>query len=156
MQFCSIVLHKANIRKLKHYLCVDFCYIEEANGASKDYCDASNTLYPCVPGKLYYGRGPIQLSWNYYYGPAGNDIGFDGLTYPEYVATDPLISFKTACWFWVNKIQYYLQQGFGATIRALNSAECNGGNPTAVKTRINYYLDYCKGFDVDPGQNLYC
>ena len=137
-------------------VCADFCHIEEVNGASRDYCDETNTLYPCVPGKLYYGRGPIQISWNYNYGPAGNDIGFDGLTYPDTVATDPLVSFKTACWFWVNKVQDYLRQGFGATIRAINSVECNGGNPSAVEARVKYYIDYCDKFDVDPGESLYC
>ncbi|THU50565.1 hypothetical protein C4D60_Mb06t21580 [Musa balbisiana] len=53
-----------------------FCYIEEIDGASKDYCDETNTQYPCVAGKGYYGRGPIQLSWNFNYGPAGESIGF--------------------------------------------------------------------------------
>ncbi|KAK6146344.1 hypothetical protein DH2020_020213 [Rehmannia glutinosa] len=47
------------------------CYIEEINGPSRDYCDESNTQYPCAPNKGYYGRGPIQLSWNFNYGPAG-------------------------------------------------------------------------------------
>ncbi|KAG2721876.1 hypothetical protein I3760_02G101500 [Carya illinoinensis] len=41
------------------------CYIEEINGASQDYCDESNTQYPCNPDKKYYGRGPLQLTWNY-------------------------------------------------------------------------------------------
>ncbi|XP_031267793.1 endochitinase EP3-like [Pistacia vera] len=133
-----------------------FCYIEELNGVAKDYCDETNAVYPCVPGKLYYGRGPIQLSWNYNYGPAGNNVGIDGLTYPEIVATDPLVSFKTACWFWINRAQSYLQQGFGATIRAVNPAECDGGNPGNVQARVDFYLDYCQKFGVDPGENLYC
>ncbi|KAG2411238.1 hypothetical protein I3760_Q018600 [Carya illinoinensis] len=47
------------------------CYIEEINGASQDYCDESNTQYPCNPDKKYYGRGPLQLTWNYNYGAAG-------------------------------------------------------------------------------------
>ena len=66
---------------LKHEIlvCADFCYIEEIDGPSKDYCDEGNKQYPCVRGKGYYGRGPIQISWNYNYGPAGKSIGFDGL-----------------------------------------------------------------------------
>ncbi|MFQ6652867.1 hypothetical protein Gotur_024541, partial [Gossypium turneri] len=72
----------------------DFCYIEEINGASRDYCDQNNDRYPCNPNKGYYGRGPIQLSWNFNYGPAGENIGFDGLNSPETVATDPVISFN--------------------------------------------------------------
>ncbi|GAB4830147.1 Chitinase 5 [Ancistrocladus abbreviatus] len=104
-----------------------FCYINEIDGASKDYCDESNTQWPCVPGQGYYGRGPLQISWNYNYGPAGQSIGFDGLNSPGTVATDPVISFKTAFWFWMNNVHSVISQGFGATIRAINSIECNGG-----------------------------
>ncbi|WJX69738.1 Chitinase 4 [Trifolium repens] len=134
----------------------NFCYIEEIDGASKNFCDESNTQYPCVPGKGYYGRGPMQLSWNFNYGPAGQDIGFDGLGSPETVANDPTVSFKTALWFWMNNVHSVLPQRFGATIRAINSIACNGGNPSAVQALVNYYTQYCSQFGVSPGDNLYC
>ncbi|XP_058183969.1 chitinase 5-like [Rhododendron vialii] len=92
-------------------------------------------------GEGYYGRGPIQLSWNYNYGPAGNSIGFDGLSNSEAMATDPVISFKTALWYWMNNCHSIMVsgQGFGATIRAINGpVECNGGNPAAVSARVTY------------------
>ncbi|XP_062173973.1 endochitinase EP3-like [Alnus glutinosa] len=134
-----------------------FCYIEEINGASQDYCDESYTQYPCNPNKKYYGRGPLQITWNYNYGPAGNSIGFDGLNSPETVATDAVISFKTALWFWTLNVEPVLSQGFGATIRAINGAvECNGGNPGAVQSRIQYYTQYCNQFGVSTGDNLSC
>ncbi|GLT91588.1 hypothetical protein SLE2022_094680 [Rubroshorea leprosula] len=134
-----------------------FCYIEEIDGASKDYCDESNTQYPCNPNKGYYGRGPIQLSWNFNYGPAGNSIGFDGLNSPETVATDPVISFKTALWYWVNNVEPVLGQGFGATIRAINGAlECDGGNAATVQARVSYYTQYCSQLGVSTGDNLTC
>ncbi|MQL98774.1 hypothetical protein Taro_031487 [Colocasia esculenta] len=133
-----------------------FCYIEEIDGPSKNYCDQSNTQYPCVPGKGYYGRGPLQLSWNYNYGAAGQSIGFDGLGSPETVAQDAVISFKTAFWFWMNNVHSIIGQGFGATIRAINSMECNGGNSGAVNARVGYYTDYCSQLGVQPGDNLYC
>ncbi|KAL5848370.1 hypothetical protein ACOSQ4_006383 [Xanthoceras sorbifolium] len=134
-----------------------FCYIEEIDGPSKDYCDETNTQYPCSPNKGYYGRGPIQLSWNFNYGPAGNSIGFDGLNSPETVANDPVISFKTALWYWTNNVQSVMSQGFGATIRAINGAlECDGGNPSTVQARIRYYTDYCNQLGVAPGDNLEC
>jgi hypothetical protein len=38
---------------------------------------------------------------SYNYGPAGQAVGFDGLNNPEIVATDPVIAFKTALWFWM-------------------------------------------------------
>ncbi|KAK6930389.1 Chitin-binding, type 1 [Dillenia turbinata] len=136
-----------------------FCYIEEIDGASKDYCDETNTQYPCVSGKNYYGRGPLQLSWNYNYGPAGNSIGFDGLNNPDIVASSSTISFKTALWYWMNHVHDIIVsgKGFGETIRAINGAlECNGGNTNAVSARVQYYTKYCTKLGVDPGNNLYC
>lgn len=141
------------------FWCTDFCYIEEINGSSRDYCDKNNTQYPCVPGKGYYGRGPIQLSWNYNYGFAGETIGFDGLNAPETVATDPLVSFKTAIWYWMNYCHSIITsgQGFGSTIRAINGAlECNGRNPNGVNKRVQYYTEYCNRLGVEPGGNLTC
>lgn len=35
-------------------------------------------------------------------------IGFDGLNNPETVATDPIIAFRTALWFWMNNVQFVL------------------------------------------------
>jgi hypothetical protein len=34
-----------------------------------DYRDENNTIYPPTDGQRYYGRGPLQLSWNYNLGP---------------------------------------------------------------------------------------
>ncbi|KAI3888918.1 hypothetical protein MKW92_012608 [Papaver armeniacum] len=141
-----------------------FCYKEEINGASKDYCDETNKQYPCVPGKKYHGRGPIQIAWNYNYGPAGpNDIfpvciGFDGLKAPETVSSNAVISFKTGFWFWMNNVHSIIttNKGFGATIRSINSLECKGGNPRAVQARTRYFLGYCKQLGVSPGKNLSC
>ncbi|KAG6737937.1 hypothetical protein POTOM_059469 [Populus tomentosa] len=134
-----------------------FCYIEEINGASQDYCDETNTQYPCNPNKKYFGRGPLQLTWNYNYGAAGGANNFDGLNSPETVANDPVVSFKTALWFWMTNVRPVVTQGFGATIRAINGAvECNGGNSDTVHNRIGYYADYCKQFGVAPGDNLSC
>uniref|UniRef100_A0A7N2MTM6 chitinase n=1 Tax=Quercus lobata TaxID=97700 RepID=A0A7N2MTM6_QUELO len=133
------------------------CYIEEINGASQDYCDWSNSQYPCNPNEKYYGRGPLQPSWNYnIYRAAGNDIGFDGINQPDTVATDPVISFKTALWFWMNNVHSVLGQGFGATINAINGdIECSE-NFDSVQHRVDYYTAYCNQLGVDPGDNLTC
>nr|XP_028957603.1 endochitinase EP3-like [Malus domestica] len=125
--------------------------IEEINRGT--YCDTTSTDYPCNP----YGRGPLQLTWNYNYGAAGNSIGFDRLNSPETVASDPVVAFKTALWFWMNNVRPVLSQGFGATIRAINGeVECDGKLPDAVQARTNYYKDYCNQLNVNPGGNLYC
>ncbi|KAJ9556727.1 hypothetical protein OSB04_011341 [Centaurea solstitialis] len=134
------------------------CYIEEINGASNTYCDESNTQYPCNRRRSYYGRGPIQLTWNYNYGAAGESLGFDGLNNPAIVARDPVVSFKTAVWYWMENAHWDFAsgKGFGATIRAINGGECDGGNPNNVNSRVSYYVDYCKQFGVGTGNNLKC
>ncbi|KAJ0973018.1 hypothetical protein J5N97_020977 [Dioscorea zingiberensis] len=135
------------------------CHINEINGANQNYCDKSYKMYPCNPSKKYYGRGPLQLTWNYNYGAAGNSIGFDGLNAPETLAKDPIISFKASLWFWMNNVHSAMTsgKGFGATIRAINGdIECNGKSPDSVNSRVRYYQEYCRQFGVAPGPNLYC
>jgi hypothetical protein len=69
------------------------------------------------------------------------------------VAQDPVVSFKTALWFWMSNAHQVMPRGFGATIRAINGAlECNGENPAAVNARVGYYKEYCKQFGVGPGK----
>ena len=134
------------------------CYIEENNiPASMNFCNQSFTQqYPCNPSKRYYGRGPLQLAWNYNYGAAGKSIGFDGLNSPETVATNAVISFKTALWFWMTNVHQSIGQGFGATIRLINSGECDGRKSSLVQSRVQYYTQYCNEFGVATGTNLYC
>ncbi|KAF9613753.1 hypothetical protein IFM89_010483 [Coptis chinensis] len=85
--------------------------------------------------------------------------GFDGLNAPETVATDPLVSFKTALWFWMNNVHSIITsgQGFGPTIRAINGAlECDGRNPATVRARVGYYTSYSNQLGVSAGDNLTC
>ncbi|XP_074284512.1 acidic endochitinase SP2-like [Silene latifolia] len=163
-QFGTSGANDANLREIAAFFAHvahetgRFCHIEEKDGATNDaYCDTTNTQYPCVSGKKYYGRGPLQLSWNYNYGAAGQSIGFDGLNNPEIVANDVVTSFKAALWFWMTNVHSVLNQGFGASIRAINGAlECNGQNQAEANDRIQLYQQYCGVFGVDPGQNLSC
>ncbi|MCL7026828.1 hypothetical protein MKW94_015814 [Papaver nudicaule] len=132
-----------------------FCYIEEI--ARGTHC-LNSTQYPCNPDKKYYGRGPIQLTWNYNYGAAGESIGFDGLNNPDIVATNVTISFKTALWYWMEYIHSAITSdlGFGRTIRRINGGVCHGKNEKEVRARVGYYKDYCDQLGVSPGPNLYC
>lgn len=134
------------------------CFREEQN-PSGNYCDTNYPQWPCNPDRAYYGRGPLQLSYNYNYGAAGQSIGFDGLNNPDIVASDNVVSFRAALWFWMtNNVHTAITsgQGFGATIRIINSIECNGGNTPAVDSRVQYYTNYCTQLGVDPGTNLRC
>ncbi|CAN1135162.1 Chitinase 4 [Linum perenne] len=129
------------------------CYVEEINRDT--YCDPSPP-YPCAQGKSYYGRGPLQLSWNYNYKDAGNANNFNGVQDPDIVARDPVIAWKTALWFWMTNVRPVLPKGFGATIRKINGMECDGGNPAAVRVRVNYYKSYCQKFGIQTERRPGC
>ncbi|KAF2601229.1 hypothetical protein F2Q70_00024551 [Brassica cretica] len=133
--------------------CKGFCYKEEI--ARGRYCQASS-VYPCQPGKNYYGRGPIQITWNENYGAAGKFLGLPLLTDPDMVARNPDVAFKCAMWFWNEKVRPVVDQGFGATTRRINGGECDGGSPTRVQSRVNRYLEFCRQFGISSGTSLSC
>jgi predicted chitinase len=142
-------------------------HIVEQNTANyPHYCDWGQP-YGCPAGQAaYYGKGPIQLSWNYNYKAAGDALGIDLLNNPWLVQNNAAISWRTALWYWntqtgpgsmtahnamVNGV------GFGETIRAINgSLECNGGNPGQVQSRVNTYQHFTQILGTTPGSNLYC
>lgn len=73
------------------------------------------------------------------------------------MATDPLVSFRSALWYWTTVVQPVIGQGFGATIRAINGPqECDGVNRDAVNSRVGYFTEYCNQLGVSPGNNLPC
>lgn len=151
-----------------------YCFVREQNQAA--YCDSPD--WPCPAGKLYYGRGPIQLTHNYNYGQAGRAIGVDLINNPDLVATDPTISFKTAIWFWMtaqsNKPSCHnviiggwtpsatdrsagRVPGFGVITNIINGGiECGKGQNNAVADRIGFYRRYCDMLGVSYGPNLDC
>ncbi len=141
-------------------------------------CDAYNTTFPCVPGQTYHGRGPLQISWNYNYGAAGQFLGIDLLKKPDLAKTNSVISFQTSLWFWMiaqppkpsahavmvgswiptpdDKSAGRLP-GFGMTINIINGgAECGRPATSAVIARISFYENFARLLGVDPGSNLYC
>ncbi|KAJ7565361.1 hypothetical protein O6H91_02G057300 [Diphasiastrum complanatum] len=152
------------------------CYKEELNAAAP-YCSPS-VEWPCASGKKYYGRGPMQLSWNYNYGQAGVALGFDDINNPDLVASDAMISFKTAIWFWMTPqapkpschaviidewkptttdIAAKRTPGFGVTTNIINGGlECGRGSDPRVLDRVGYFERYCAILGVHPGKNLDC
>lgn len=64
----------------------------------------AHTEYPPNATKGYYGRGPIQLSWNYNYGQFSKFI-FNNknvlLNNPDTIQKDGVLAFKSAIWFWM-------------------------------------------------------
>ncbi|MET7766854.1 glycoside hydrolase family 19 protein [Streptomyces sp. NPDC005355] len=142
-------------------------HIVEQNTANyPHYCDGSQP-YGCPAGQAaYYGRGPIQLSWNFNYKAAGDALGIDLLHNPWLVENDSAVAWKTALWFWNTQTgagsmtphnAMVNQRGFGETIRSINgSLECNGGNPGQVQSRIDSYQRFVQILGTTPGSNLSC
>ncbi|KAK7397033.1 hypothetical protein VNO78_18199 [Psophocarpus tetragonolobus] len=153
------------------------CFKEEISPPS-DYCDSTNTQWPCYRAKSYKGRGPIQLSWNYNYGPAGKALGFDGLKNPEIVANNSVIAFKTALWFWMTErkpkpschdvmvgkyvpteadIAANRTAGYGLVTNIINGGlECGIPGDASVNDRIGFFHRYTNLLHVHPGPNLDC
>jgi predicted chitinase len=132
--------------------------------AKADYYQPSPGC-PCAPGKQYYGRGSLQLSWNFNYCAAGAALGEPLQASPELVASDSRLAWLTGVWFWMTSTgagsttpHDAIDSGsFGGTIRAINgSIECNGGNPGEVQDRVQYYTSFCAKLGVDPGSNTGC
>jgi hypothetical protein len=141
-------------------------YLHEIN-TSLPYV-AENDAYPPVKGKNYYGRGPLQLSFNGNYGSASETIFGDPkilLNNPDLVSTNPVVAFKAAIFFWMtpqsrrpsahNVITGNWQPtaddkskgrvpGFGMTTNLINGAiECNQGEGVFSMTdRIGYYQHF--------------
>ncbi len=148
------------------------------------YC-VDDPNWPCAPGVKYFGRGPMQISYNYNYGPAGVALGIDLLNHPEIVAQDGEVAFSTALWFWMTPqnpkpschdvmagkwtpspqdVAAGRLPGFGQTVNIINGGvECGKGlqnppqeNQTNLKDRLGYFAYFSQKLAVDPGQNVDC
>jgi predicted chitinase len=142
-------------------------YVVEQNTANyPHYCDNSQP-YGCPAGQAaYYGRGPLQLSWNFNYKAAGDALNVDLLHDPYRVERDAAVSWETGLWFWDTQSgagsmtphdAIVNDKGFGETIRSINGdLECNGKNPDERNDRISLYKQFTGILGTDPGGNLSC
>ncbi|GAA2283099.1 hypothetical protein GCM10010415_60620 [Streptomyces atrovirens] len=142
-------------------------HIVEQDKANWDhYCDTQQP-YGCPAGKAkYYGRGPIQLSWNFNYKAAGDALGIDLLRNPGLVQKNPVVAWKTALWFWMRNPgagpmtghhAMVSGAGFGQSIRSINGAvECDGERPDQVRHRVALYDRFARILRVAPGTNKSC
>lgn len=134
------------------------------------YCRLSEPGDACAAGQQYYGRGPIQLSWNYQYKAAGQAVGLDLWADPDRVARDPRVAWQTALWYWMTQPgpgrmtahQAMLgSAGFGETVRSINGVlECDKpGNPVAERLlarRAEFFRRAAALMDVTPDGPLGC
>jgi len=124
--------------------------------------------------KVFYGRGAIQLSWNYNYIRASYSLTGNATTFcedPEMVATSPEYAWGAGIYFWMENQKEgstchkeALKGDFGGTLNNINGGlECpaykGGWHADAIKMRLNRYchaasqlgqtallsLDGCKG-----------
>ncbi|TDE16942.1 chitinase [Actinomadura sp. 6K520] len=142
-------------------------HIVEQNSANyPHYCDRGQP-YGCPAGQsAYYGRGPIQLSWNFNYKAAGDALGLDLLNNPWLVEQNSAVAWKSALWYWMTQRgpgsmtghdAMVNGHGFGQTIRSINgSIECDGGNPAQVQSRVDTYRRFTERLGVPTGGNLTC
>lgn len=142
-------------------------YVEEIDKA--DYTDWGSSGCAPAAGKRYFGRGPLQLSWNYNYCAASQSIFGDPNVLrldPDRVANDARVSWATGLWFWMTSTgagsmtshdAITKGAGFGQTVQTINgSIECGGRNPAAVQSRIDAYKKFCSMLGVDPGSGISC
>lgn len=142
-------------------------HVVEQNTANySHYCDGTKP-YGCPAGQdAYYGRGPIQLSWNVNYKAAGEALGLDLLNMPQLVAEDATVAWKTGLWYWntqsgpgtmTGHSAMVNGAGFGESIRSINGAlECDGGNPSQIESRIANYRHFTQLLGVPSGDHLTC
>lgn len=129
-----------------------------ASGTPEGRCVGYGSSSP----NYYFGRGPMQLSWNYNY-EAFSLAAFNNVTTllfdPNRVSEDPKVAWLAAMWFWnrvdtsyisnppptihdimVNGLSFGGYGGFGGTIKVINGGlECSSPNHPKALYRVHYY-----------------
>jgi chitinase len=160
-------------------------YYTEEQACRDGHCTQYNTggasPYRPVAGKSYYGRGPLQLTYAYNYGLAGEELGLPLLDSPELVSRDGVIAFRTALWFWMRAqkpkpschevicekwqptagdLRLGRKPGFGMTINIINGGlECNTPAPamrSLREERIGFYKWFAALLQTPVGKDCDC
>lgn len=107
------------------------------------------------PGKTYWGRGYIQLSWEYNYKAASKALFGDNrlVEDPKSVAQNDGLAWAVSFWFWKQNVHgdKGVQEGkFGSSINKINGAlECKGAAKDKAKKRYTMYKAVLKVFAPD-------
>jgi basic endochitinase B len=137
------------------------------------YNTAGTSNYKPIAGKNYYGRGPLQLTYAYNYGLAGDDLHLPLLQHPELVTSNGKVAFEAALWFWMKPqkpkpschevmcgkwiptakdLEMKRKPSFGMTINIINGGlECKTNDKEVSanrKERIGFYKFFCKKMNV--------
>lgn len=151
-----------------------FQYIEEIN---KSPYREQHSKYPANPNKQYYGRGPLQLTWNYNYGAFSEDYFNNKRTLlddPNRVAEHGDVGFASAIWFWMTQPTSstsahasihrdscrFSNWGFGRTTLTVTGAygkgAVEGGSSNKDKQltkRIRFYRQFADELGIKVGVN---
>ncbi|KAJ2774464.1 hypothetical protein IWQ57_000811 [Coemansia nantahalensis] len=113
--------------------------------ANPDWCAQNYKLPDDSPGKAYWGRGYIQLTWGYNYKAASRALfGSDVLVNnPSLVANNENVAWDVSYWYWSENVHSDpgVQAGkFGASVNKINGAlECRGAAQAKAKKRYEMY-----------------
>jgi len=130
---------------------------KEESDALKGLCNDKYKLKDDVPGKHYWGRGYIQLTWSYNYKAASQALYNSEklLKNPDIVAKDEKAAWDTAAWFWKENVKPTLKKSpleFGLTTRAINGKlECDSkAGWGKAKKRYHNFQKITNAFNLDP------
>ncbi|MBL4679011.1 MAG: hypothetical protein JKY70_22890 [Mucilaginibacter sp.] len=178
--FFAQIAHETRHGQNESY--TDGLMLKHEDNTSLQYISDSDE-YPPVAGQKYYGRGPMQISYNGNYGYASDCIFGDKkvlLNNPGLVETDPVVAFKTAIYFWMTPETHKPSAhdvmigkwqpkdtdkakgrtpGFGMTIVIVNGElECNKGEDNySMKDRIGFYQFFLQKLGIsDPNCACSC
>src|SRR5690242_6732736 len=168
--FLANIAHETRSGKLKDY----GQGLVKTEEKSDSLYVVNSSAYPAANGAGYFGRGPLQLSYNTNYGFASSVIFGDKavlLNSPDLVIIDPVVAFKTAIFYWMTPIlpkpslhsvmagewQPSVADsaagrvpGFGMTINIINGLmECGKGKNPAMLDRIGFYHYFLKRLGVE-------
>ncbi|CAF1119890.1 unnamed protein product [Didymodactylos carnosus] len=151
--FLAHVSHETD--GLKTY--IEYC---KSQGTCDNYQKSPGCSVQAKPGKQYFGRGWLQLSYPCNYEACGKAIGLDLLSDPDLVNSSDEVAAQTGIWFWQSNGlgPLAVADKFGETTKKLNVYECTGhpGHHMQAK-RISTYktVRKCYGLPESTG-NLEC
>ena len=135
-----------------------YCSDSHSTSTSPRGCNCPSAGVPAAANglheanDLFFGRGPIQLSWNYNYYAASYALFNDATLCdtPDLVATDSATAWGAAIWFWMTNQDYnnlsttchnYItaHSSFGGSLNVINGGiECSATS-VSTKQRLEYY-----------------
>lgn len=143
--FLAHIIHESGGLVFKQELAA----LNNPNDSNYDYIQYDR---PYANGKRYYGRGYIQLSWNYNYAEASKALFNDEtilLENPDLVAQEEY-AWKTAFWFWDKNVHndYGVKRGeFYASTTKINSIEPK--NSLTAQKRFDHYKTILEIFNLN-------